>query len=130
MASRARRILRLAAEKLQSESSSSNANDNRKIDHSINDITENVDEHHIKSSKVITYMLKLCKYAIEAHQKQFDLSNYLHMRRKKMVQKEALPPLRVTPESDITNEENEGDEDESDVSSEDDEDLSDESDED
>ncbi|KAF5292800.1 hypothetical protein FQA39_LY13845 [Lamprigera yunnana] len=49
MASRARRILRLAAEKLQSESSSSNANDNRKIDHLINDITENVDEHHIKS---------------------------------------------------------------------------------
>ncbi|KAF5277876.1 hypothetical protein FQA39_LY06028 [Lamprigera yunnana] len=38
MASRARRILRLAAEKLQSESSSSNANDNRKINHSINDM--------------------------------------------------------------------------------------------
>ncbi|KAF5280241.1 hypothetical protein FQA39_LY18091 [Lamprigera yunnana] len=50
MASRARRILRLAAEKLQSESSSSNANDNRKIDHSINDITDNVNEDHIKSS--------------------------------------------------------------------------------
>ncbi|KAF5270910.1 hypothetical protein FQA39_LY08291 [Lamprigera yunnana] len=51
MASRARRILRLAAEKQQSESFSSNANDNRKIDHSINDITDNVDEHHIKSRR-------------------------------------------------------------------------------
>ncbi|KAF5280210.1 hypothetical protein FQA39_LY05344 [Lamprigera yunnana] len=50
MASKARRILRLAAEKLQSESSSSNVNDNRKIDHSINDITDNVDEDHIKLS--------------------------------------------------------------------------------
>ncbi|KAF5289034.1 hypothetical protein FQA39_LY03913 [Lamprigera yunnana] len=49
-ASRARRILRLTTEKLQSESSSSNANDNRKIDHSINDIPDNVDEDHIKSS--------------------------------------------------------------------------------
>ncbi|KAF5294990.1 hypothetical protein FQA39_LY13300 [Lamprigera yunnana] len=65
MASRSRRILRLAAEKLQSESSSSNANDNRKIDHSVNDITDNVDEDHIKSSYKTKSGTQMCTKHVE-----------------------------------------------------------------